>query len=498
MLHRLAVVATALLILTISPVPADDELQSIKEGDFTVQYAPGLDSQARKTLDLLVKSVAPSIEIQKKSIGLLSDPAAISREMAGLLGAEEKADEAEARLRYYKRRAEGLVKCFTNARVIKVSEAIAKGGVDAGVIQIRYDKDAGEFRMVMDPDPDEGAARRSYFPVLVNDDGSIRGEEKMESFPIDYLGSSNVLPAVPIHETTGYLIAEELKLYHPLARWFNDGVSAWVARRLISRADPTLEPVIRELFEASEKSRALRDKVSFLSWTQAAFQNRKEPYFDPALETAHSQYAIELVTEMLGARGESLLPRIMAGLNYNPDADTNVILAEISKVTGKDAKAIFMNYVAADVRKGIESREAENLVKDAEKAASEKNWKEAADKLRRALAMNPEDYNARYNLAWIEKENGERLETEMQAFLVSRLLRERDYSFHAYAQSVWANYVQGRLRMLLGDVHGARALLVPVLQANPDDPDAQRAVYELSRLEAVRRAQRRQTEAEQK
>lgn len=99
--------------------------------------------------------------------------------------------------------------------------------------------------------------------------------------------------------------------------------------------------------------------------------------------------------------------------------------------------------------------------------------------------MSPDDANARLNLAWIEREFGERKDSELQVFLVAGLLKQQNYSFHLFVYSIEGNYISARLAILMGNLDTAKKFLEPVLAYRPDHADAKRAMDEISKLEEV-------------
>ncbi|MHB9037526.1 MAG: tetratricopeptide repeat protein [Armatimonadota bacterium] len=480
----IALAAAALALLTIAAGTWADDLKQIKGGSITVSYPTGMDAQAKRILATAKESIQPSLDIQAQTVKLLADPNTIATDISTLLGCEDKQDEAKGRLQAYKMKSEALLAVFSNIQLMKKSEAVAKGGVDAGVVQIRYDDKADEFNMAISLDDiDPERIKLSYFPVFVNTDGTVRAEKKLTDMALDFMGSSKAMLIAPIHDTVAYILAEELNLYQPFARWFNEGVSGWVARHVVVKADSRLTGLANELLTVSSSSKQLRGKLDLLAWPQRAFQNCRSADFDPALEAAQTQYSIQVISNLLDKNGTLTLPRIMKEVNYNPNADTDAICAAIRKVTNKDFKSILLDYVSSDIREGIKSGEAPKLIKRAEQLVAEKKWSDAADRLRKALDMNPQDVNARLNLAWIERETGDRLDSEIQIFVTARLLTDGKHKFHLYGDSLEGNYVLGRLAILMGNIEYAKMLLQPVLDANPEHTDAKRAMGEVKKLE---------------
>lgn len=458
----------------------DAELKTMSEAGITVSYPPKMESQAKKVLAVAKTSIAPSVEIHRQLITLLADADELASDITSLMGCEELKEKTRIRLLAYKDKSDALAQVFANIRLVETAEGVSKGGVDAGVLQVRYVSDADDFRMALVlPVDSPDRLKRSYFPVFVNADGSIRAEKKIADFAVGQLGTNKAILIAPVHEAAGYLITEEMKLYHPFTRWFNEGVSGWVTRRVMTKRQPELKSLLDEVFSVSAGSKKLAAEVNLPAWPQPPYQNRREPDFKPTLEAAQTQYAVELISAVLGGNRGGELAKIMIEVKYKGHPDTDAICEAVKKVTGVDIKPKLAKYVRESIRRSDPKR----LVSQAEKLTLEKKWKDAAAKLRQALEANPADVNARLNLAWVEREFGERADSELQVFTAAALLRQKEYSIHLFAGSIEGNYVLGRLAILVGNLESARKFLEPVLELNPNHKDAKRALEEINKLE---------------
>ena len=473
------------VLSTLAPMHCTgDDLSKLSGDGITVFYPAGMETQAKTVLSIAEESFKPSLEMQQQIVDLLEDSKALSQDITKLLGAEEKQDEAQQRLVGYKNRAAGLVQSFSNIKLVKKTEVAGNKGIDGGIIKVAYDEENDAFRMMLDySEFTKEKLDRSFFPVVVNPDGSIRSEKKLAENALQFLGAGGQFAIAPVHETVSYLIAEELKLFHPFTRWFNEGVSAWVTERVVSKADPELGKLVKQLFAMDQDSEDLRGEVNLRSWRQTPFQYKQAPYLDPKVEKARSKLAIELVSKLLEKDGDKTLPDIMGNLKYAGNPGTDAICAATDKATGKNCRNELLAYMPQDVRKGIESGEWEQLNKEAEDLAMEKKWEDAVAKLRLSLAMNPEEVNALLNLAWLEREVGERLNSEIDVFLCAALLEQDQYSFHMYAPTIEGHYVMARLAILLGNLEYAKKFLEPVLKLDPEHEDAKRAMAEIQKLE---------------
>lgn len=477
---------TLILILGLGiSCAAQDEQKQLSDRGITITYPQGMDSQAKNVMDAMQKSVAPALEIHKQIVATLGDPAETAKTITDLMGAEEAQDAARSRLATYKEKSEALIAAFSNIHLMKKTEAAAKGGVDAGVIQVRYSLEQDEFSVGLDLNSvDADRIKRSYFPVFVNSDGSVRSLDKLGDRAIDFLGSSKAMLAAPIHETAVYIMRDKLGLYHPFTRWFLEGVSGWVTMRVLSD-DPQASAVANELFMPGDMAKKLSDKVNLLAWPQSAFQNQKAPFTDPALEVAQTQYAVEALSQLLGGNRGRTLARIIGEVKHSSDADTDTICEAIKKITGTDFRPALLARVPKNVKLGMETGEAKKLVAQAERLAAGKKWGDAISKLRLALQMAPTDVNARLNLAWMDREKGDRHDAEIQIFIVGRLLKQQDYKFHLFSTSVEGNYVLGRLAIFIGNLEYAKKFLEPVLAAKPDHQDAKRALEQIKHIEGA-------------
>lgn len=462
------------------------DMKQLSSGGIIVSYPPGMDAQAKKVMAIWQSQVKPSIDVQRQTSTVLTNLDGISKDIAQMLGADEKQVLIKTRLESFKSKAQVMVAAFSTVKLVSKGSAVATQGVDASLVQLRYIKEKDEFTLVVDlqeVNPDK--LKKSFFPVIVNADGSIRSETKLSAMALDFLGSGDALCLAPVHDTVGYMMGEQLKIYHPLARWFNEGVSGYITRQIISKYSPKLNSLAKSLLSVSDAAREIRPKINLLAWPQLAYQNREKAVFDPVYEVAATQYSIEVISNLLAKANPKVLPKIVSSVSLLGNPDTDAICAAIKKATDTDLKQTLMTYVPQDVAGGITSGEAPKLIAKAEALVDQKKWQESAAALRQALDMTPADVNARINLAWIEREFGQRHDSEVQIFLTAALLKQQKYSFHLWKFTVEGNYVAGRLAIMMGDLKTAKQCLETVLHYKRDHADAKRAMDDISKLEAA-------------
>ena len=459
--------------------------KQITTAGITVSYPDDMEAQAKKVMAVAQSTIKPSLDTHRQTLSLLSNVNALATDITQALGAEEKQDTARTRLQMFKEKSEALIGTFSNIKLVRKNDAVATDGIDAGFIQVRYSKDKDEFNMVFEEkDLDQERIKRSYFPVLINPDGSIRSEDKLEQMALDFLGAGDTMAIAPVQDTISYLLAVPLKLYSPFARWFNEGVSGYLTRQMVAKyGSKQLNEQATSLFTVGPVAKEMRSKVNLLSWPQSPYTNRSPGVFDPKLEIAQVQYSIEAISNLLSKSGPQALAKIMGLLNYVGNPDTNMICEAIHKATNTDFKPILLTYVPKNVTEGISSQQAPKLIEKAEKLALEKKWAEAAAALRLALEMEPQNANARLNLAWIDRELGDRLDAEWQIFLMAGMLDHANHSFHLFEATIEGNYISARLAILMGNLETAKLLLVPVLESKPDHADAKRAMEEIHKIE---------------
>lgn len=471
------------LILTSAACPAAD-LKKLTTGGITVEYAAGMDAQAKKVMQIWQASVLPSIEVQRQTDTFLTDLDGMSRDIAQMLGADGKQATIKTRLETFKTKAQVLTSAFSTVRLVSKASAVATQGVDAGLVQLRYIKEKDEFTLVVDQqEVSPEKLKRSFFPVIVNADGSIRSESKLSAMALDFLGAGDALVVAPVHDTVSYTMAAQLKIYHPLARWFSEGVSGYITRQIIAKHNPKLNGLATSLFAVSDQAKEVRPKINLLTWPQLPYQNKSKSVFDPIYETAATQYSIEIITKLLAGANAKALPQIVSSLSFAANPDTDAICAAVKKATNTDLMPTLMTYVPQNVQDGIKSGEASKLIAKAQASLDEKKWQDAAASLKLALEMTPNDVNARMNLAWIEREYGDFYDSEIQVFLTAALLKQENYSFSFYKNVVEGDYVLARLAIMMGDLKTAKERLEAVLYYKPKHVDAKRAMEDIKKLE---------------
>ena len=461
------------------------DLKKITDAGITVSYPDGMEAQAKKVMAMAQSTVKPSLEVHRQAISLLSNVDAMATDITQALGAEEKHDVTRSRLQVFKDKSEAMVSAFSDIRLVRKSDAVATDGIDAGLMQVRYAKDKDEFNMIFDEkDTNPDKIRRSFFPVLVNPDGTLRSENKLEQMALDFLGSGDPMAIAPVQDTISYLIAVPLKIYNPLGRWFNEGVSGYLTRQMVAKhGSKQMNAIAANLFTVSPSAQELKNKVNIMSWPQSPYLNRNPESFDAKLEAARVQYSIEAISGLLAKSEPQALAKIIGALKYTGDPDNDSIFEAIQKATNTDFKPVFMSYVPKKVQDGIASGEPEKLIEKARGLATAKKWPESAAALQQVLEMTPTDVNARLNLAWVDREMGNNLDAELQIFLTAGVLKQQKHSFHLFDATIEGNYVAGRLAILMGNLEAAQLFLEPVLQANPDHTDAKRAMEEIRRIE---------------
>ncbi|MGI6295350.1 MAG: tetratricopeptide repeat protein [Armatimonadota bacterium] len=461
------------------------DVKQMTTAGITVSYPAGMETQAKKVMEVAQSAIKPSLDTHRQTISLLSNVGALATDITQALGAEEKQDTAKSRLQMFKEKSEAMVGVFSNIKLVRKSDAVATDGIDAGLVQVRYSKDKDEFNMVFeDKNLDQDKIKRSYFPVLINPDGTIRSEDKLGQMAQDFLGAGEAMAIAPVQDTISYLIAVPLKLYNPFSRWFNEGVSGYLTRQMVAKyGSKQLNDLATSLFTVGPGAQELRGKVNLLSWPQAPYINKNPAVFDAKLEAAKVQYSIEAISGLLSKSGPQTLAKIMGQLNYTGNPDTDTICEAIKKVTNTDFKSVLLTYVPKNVADGIAANQAPTLIEKAEKLALEKKWDEAANALRLVLEMDPQNANARLNLAWVDRELGDRLDAEWQVFLMAGMLEREKHSFHLFDGTIEGNYVCGRLAILMGNLEAAKQFLTPVLELKPDHADAKKAMEEIRQIE---------------
>jgi tetratricopeptide (TPR) repeat protein len=176
---------------------------------------------------------------------------------------------------------------------------------------------------------------------------------------------------------------------------------------------------------------------------------------------------------MLDGLPGDTLAKIVRELRKQRNPDTQTICTVISRVTGRDAKRILLDYVPAGVREGVTERIVPTLVIMVANRMIRADYSAARDVLQELLEMEPSRAVERYNLAFMLRKLGRpKPEIDHQLRLVIATMRAGagHLSMELSEDTDW-RYILGRLYQLSDDYEEAARIYDELLKRNPDNTD---------------------------
>jgi len=482
---RTAVLIVVLLITSAVSFTSAEELKKLRKGDITVTYPAGLDDKARELADFATKEFLPIRDQLRERQEALADTGKVARRIVEWLGCPEEQKTAERDLTDFSSVMSSIHKLFTNFRLYRESDIEASGGVSSGPVSLLWDQslDHCTFKFWVSgrkPDPSV------FMPVVLTRSGELSCAAPLDQV-VDNL-SAYVLPFALIlpHEIAESVLINKLQIYHPYARWFNDGIATWVNMQIVDEFVSDQRKEFRRQMLPDDEDNSRRPTINLLAWLQLGYMPG-DTFRERLMGSEGTNYpfAAEAVTRMLRGLPDDTLAKIIGVLKGKRNPDTDTICAAIKEVTGRDAKSILLEYVPKHVKEGLEKKEDVSLYERAKSLVGEKDYLEMCRLLQASIEIRPSNKDAHLNLAWAMRRSGAPKELSERELVIAHVLSYNDASTPDYFQKdEEAGYLLGRTWQRSGSEDArAREIFNWVLKINPNHADAIAALAELDKAQ---------------
>jgi len=457
--------------------------QTLKVGETTIHYSPGMEAQAQE-LALAAEAVMPEIRSQTRQVSrYLGDTKGLAKRIAEMLGQPK----AEASLRkvlqdfnpaYMDKVMAGIQNDW---RIYRLADLRAGGPFTEGLMTVSYDSASNIVNTQMQFKATSGkmdAPPATFLLFIINDDGTFKYDRKKYLSLADEMRSMpqglNTMRTYTVHEAVEKYLADDRKISHPYTRWFTEGVANWVAYRLGIEAIPSLTGDMTES-AFPQPDDPLREQINLPAWVQYIYTGE----INPDLDRAQYRFATEMIRRCLEGQPDDALGKIINTLGKAPNPDTTAICRAIQAVTGVDAQALMQDYVPAQVKEDIRKNQLPVYLIMARRDEPQK----MADMLTRYLQADPNNPLAHLRLAWALRKLGAlRADTEQQIRLTCALgLSDEDLFQFSDNDEVEVAYIVARIHQLCGDTKTARTMLTDLLQRYPQHADARLALEEMKK-----------------
>jgi tetratricopeptide (TPR) repeat protein len=447
-----------------------DLIPVIEVGDVTISYTEALSPQAQELARVCEEVLLPRRAAYRKLAEALSDEKRVAGRVVDLIGCPEVLPVATGVMSKCQPFLDLPLSMFSDLRLYTDSQLKASGGVSEGIMRVVYRAETDSVDMVFAWSSEEGPQPgATFFPVPLHDDGTFRTHGQTLAEVIASRFDDTIwMAASALHEAAEGVLCAGLRFHQPFARWFNEGAANWVELAIIAECAPDREAEIRTQQLPTAKDAACRSKVNLLAWPQAAYESGFVLQGEEGLASAHYHYSTECLLRLLDGQPRSAFAAIIAKLKGRPAPDTEAICQAIKEVTGRDAKAMLLEYVPDSVRTGLQTGAPSKLAEQGRAALARGDHDTAAECFFQAMAMTPSDVslNLDYALALRRAGWGKR-DSERHIEIAAALVQydpERSLAVSG-AMDAEAWYVLGRAAQLRGRTQEAKELLSKIEEA---------------------------------
>ena len=329
-------------------LPASD-LKTLKAGEITVTYPSDLERQAQETLAVAQQIVAPQSATYHRLRQALADDRGVGQRIASLLGYPEYAGQGIEMLSAFLKLAEVRLAMLTHFRLYREADFGRTGTIQEGCMRISVTPDYKLSFRLRSEKYDLGAV---FLPVIYRPGGryDLRGMLRLGG--ADDLA---LMPLVGVHEAAEVIIVCRLGLHSPFARWWNEGVAAWIALKIGQELAPDLVGQYREqaLPKAEQES---RQDINLLTWPQVSYASKGQGESDRTRNKAAYACSTQLVSRVLDDQPPDTLGKIVRTAIWNKEwvwgleANSEGLCHAIKQVTGRDAWAMLLEYTPPEMR----------------------------------------------------------------------------------------------------------------------------------------------------
>jgi tetratricopeptide (TPR) repeat protein len=326
---------------------------------------------------------------------------------------------------------------------------------------------------------------KSFTPIVINNNGEIESGKTPSESITSGLAMFDSMLFKPIHEVTEGVISGELGLYHPFTRWFNEGVANWVMIKVTGEFAPQC---YKELCSKSmpHPNDPLRKKINLISWVQGAYQKQSPSEEESNISNNSYDYATEAISRMLDNQPPDALAKILQKLKGKNNPYTDVILAVLHEVTGKDAWNILRDYVPSDVLPLFRQGSMEELSSQAEKLAEQNKYNEVLMIFKRLLETFPYDTNARLDYAWaLRKTKQPKEEFERQIRIAGECLQNGNVNLSLIKEDADMHFILGRLMETNKTKDQSKEEYTEALKLDPNHADAKAALDAINKTSTL-------------
>ncbi|HOF87102.1 MAG TPA: hypothetical protein PLZ36_03220 [Armatimonadota bacterium] len=473
-----------LIVFTLAPLIAGSpapRLKTLKASDVTITYPADLEAQAQQLGAAAIATANLRQEHAQEIRAYAEHAEQIAERIAVLLGQPALKAKLHKPMRKY---GEITRTAFTRMayhwRIYHAAD-IPENGIQQGPMRYFLDKQSGRYSLQLTMNDASAVAdfKKLCMPYVVRADGTYaRSKPLNEALEADdhWLIA---LSAAMIHEASEPVIVNDLRCYHPFARWFNEGLANWVTLTIVRDFFPKRLDLVRDHLTLTPDD-PRRAKVNLYTWPQLSYMMPVLASEEAALGATNYGCATELVMRIFEGQPDDAPARVLQRLSRTPNPDSRTICRALDSVTKKDSFALLLEYVPAESRNEIIKPRIPELNAQARQAKTHGDYAGLMTAFSTMLSSDPAQYRTRLNLAWAMRKANQPMPMVDQQLLLAAAFRPFGFDLREMiAQDTDMMFIFGRLYQVIGDTKAARQIYLQILADDPRFTDAKHALAEL-------------------
>ncbi len=371
------------------------------------KYIPDVEAQLADGLNDIIKN-------QKQVLSVLKPYLKVSKDIAAFLGCPEKEDEIQqCVLSYYN---DAAVIKETLSRVVLMSEADARRQkvVQKGYVNYLFSDKTDEIDIVMSAQPfySQERLKEACLPILISADGSVCKKEELLSALAGACGVGETAPPLVFMSLVSDCMKNVTETYPYFSRWYTEGMPYLITSVLLGQYAPGQKAVYDKLFQVSEESKSIREKVNLWDFSNIKVAASAKG-FDKKQDNAEIQYSCLLMQELYEKIGKKGVSNLNSEFKYDKKLNNEGMCRTIKMLFGEDFKAALLEYSPDHVKELVNKGNVNDIKKEGENAIIAHEWDKALTAYTDCLLFDQRDYNSRLNLATVYRELGDLSASDM-------------------------------------------------------------------------------------
>ena len=381
---------------------------------YNITAEKGLEKYIGKVEKEICPTVNEVVAAREKSHELFKHEKEMAKEMAYLLGCEDREIYISDNMQYYLYDSHVVLTTLNNIKLISYEKAKTNPNLCVGFLSYEFVNDG--VNLVFSSMISDGEDKNFYLPILIDESGNIVKKDEIVTGLATVGGTGDLKGAMTLYQIVSETIASDLKIFYPFSRWYTEGMNYKITSLLLHKVSSPVAKDFDKLFAVTKESEKLKNQVNLWVFPQINLVMKND--YDHNLESAEIQYSCKLVNELYSKIGRDGFKKLNTELKYS-ELLTNEDICRIAKnVADVDLKSMLLDYIPESCANLIDTN-VNVLFNTAYDLMAENKYEEAIPVLESGLTAYPYDLNARLNLGRCYREKKDIVNSDKNIFIAA-------------------------------------------------------------------------------